>query len=89
MGVRPVAMAMSASRTVLYFLGIALTVVAVALFFYAADLDRWIPVSMLAAGILLIIGLSVMGFAEDAPERRHGHHDDHDSGGDVTVVNKD
>lgn len=83
-------MAMSASRTLLYFLGIVLVVVAVAVFFFAAGLNRWIPVSMLAAGILLIIGLSVMGFAEDAPEHRHGHVDEHAHGdGDVTVVKKD
>lgn len=81
-------MGMSASRTLLYFLGIVLVVIAVAVFFFQAGLNRWIPVSMLAAGILLIIGLSVMGFAEDAPERRHGHHDEHSDGGDVTVVNK-
>lgn len=80
---------MSASRTLLYFLGIVLVVIAVAAFFFAADLNRWVPVSMLAAGILLIIGLSVMGFAEDAPERRHGHVDEHHGdGGDVTVVKK-
>lgn len=80
---------MSASRTLLYFLGIVLVVIAVAVFFFAADLNRWVPVSMLAAGILLIIGLSVMGFAEDAPERRHGHVDEHHGdGGDVTVVKK-
>lgn len=82
---------MSASRTLLYFLGIVLVVVAVAVFFFAAGLNRWIPVSMLAAGILLIIGLSVMGFAEDAPERRTTHHHDsdaHTDGGDVTVVKK-
>ena len=81
---------MSASRTLLYFLGIVLVVVALVVFFQAADLSRWIPVSMLAAGILLIIGLSVMGFAEDAPEKRHhAHHDDtHTDGGDVTVVKK-
>ena len=82
-------MAMSASRTMLYFLGIILVVIAVAVFFFAADLTRWVPVSMLAAGILLIIGLSVMGFAEDAPERSHGHVDEHHSdGGDMTVVKK-
>lgn len=80
---------MSASRTMLYFLGIVLVVVAIAVFFFTAGLNRWIPVSMLAAGILLIIGLSVMGFAEDAPnERRHTHHDDASSDGDVTIVKK-
>jgi uncharacterized membrane protein len=82
---------MSASRTMLYFLGIVLVIVAISVFFFTAGLNRWIPVSMLAAGILLIIGLSVMGFAEDAPERSHGHvdeHGTHSDGGDVTIVKK-
>lgn len=79
-------MGMSGSRTMLYFLGIVLVVIAVAVFFFAAGLNRWIPVSMLAAGILLIIGLSVMGFSHDAPERRRV--DEHHGHDDVTVIRK-
>lgn len=84
-------MAVSGSRMVLYFFGILLVVVAIAVFFFASGLDRWVPVSLLAAGILLIIGLSVMGFAHEAPaDHRHVTHDDaHAHGGDdVTVIKK-
>jgi hypothetical protein len=82
-------MGVSAGRGIMYVLGIALVIGAVVMFFAAADLDRWIPTSMLVAGILLIIGLAVMGFASDAPEERHGHHDSGESKSnkkDITVV---
>lgn len=81
-------MGLSASRALLYFFGILLVVVALAVFFFATGLDRWVPVSLLAAGVLLIIGLAVMSFADSAPSDNrqvtHGHHDD----GDVTIVKK-
>ena len=86
-------MALSASRAILYFLGIVLVIAALAIFFFATGLDRWVPVSLLAAGVLLIIGLAVMSFADSAPsdahhvDRSHGHSG-HDEGGDVTVVKK-
>ena len=84
-------MAVSAGRAILYFLGIILVIAALAIFFFETGLDRWVPVSLLAAGVLLIIGLAVMSFADSAPEDRsyrgmHGRHDDDE--GDVTVVNK-
>ena len=85
-------MGLSASRAILYFLGIVLVIAALAIFFFSTGLDRWIPVSLLAAGVLLIIGLAVMSFADSAPSEHthrnvgHGHGDD--DGGDVTVVNK-
>ena len=84
-------MAVSAGRAILYFLGVILVIAALAMFFFQTGLDRWIPVGLLAAGVLLIIGLAVMSFADNAPEDRsyhntHGHHDD--EGGDVTVVKK-
>jgi hypothetical protein len=84
-------MAMSASRAVMYFLGVILVVVALAMFFFQTGLDRWVPVGLLAAGVLLIIGLAVMSFADSAPpehthRRESSHHDD--DGGDVTVVKR-
>jgi hypothetical protein len=85
-------MAVSAGRAILYFLGVILVVMALAMFFFQTGLDRWVPVGLLAAGVLLIIGLAVMSFADTAPEDRsvhgggHTHHDD--DGGDVTVVHK-
>lgn len=80
-------MGVSGSRAVLYFFGILLVVVALAVFFFATGLDRWVPVSLLAAGVLLIIGLSVMSFADSAPaEKSHVSHEHHDDG--VTIVKK-
>jgi hypothetical protein len=78
-------MALSASRAILYFLGIVLVIAALAIFFFQTGL--------LAAGVLLIIGLAVMSFADSAPsDHTHGHvdrgHSGHDDGGDVTVVKK-
>lgn len=85
-------MALSASRAILYFLGIVLVIAALAIFFFATGLDRWVPVSLLAAGVLLIIGLAVMSFADTSPGDGHHHvdrgHSGHDDGGDVTVVKK-
>lgn len=83
-------MGMSAGRAILYFLGVILVIAALAMFFFQTGLDRWVPVGLLAAGVLLIIGLAVMSFADNAPEERvhrgSTHHDD--DGGDVTVVKK-
>jgi hypothetical protein len=85
-------MAVSAGRAILYFFGIVLVIAALAIFFFQTGLDRWVPVSLLAAGVLLIIGLAVMSFADSAPSDGHhghvsgGHHDE--DGGDVTVVKK-
>ena len=78
---------MNPARTLLYFFGIVLVIAAIAIFFFETGLQRWVPVSLLLAGILLIIGLSVMGFAEDAPAERRRYRDETDSG-DVTVVKR-
>lgn len=81
---------MSPARMLLYFFGIILVIAAISIFFFQTGLQRWVPVSLLAAGILLIVGLAVMGFADNAPNERvghsHSHHDD--DGGDVTIVKK-
>ena len=85
-------MALSASRAILYFLGIILVIAALSIFFVQTNLSRWVPVSLLAAGVLLIIGLAVMSFADSAPSDGHTHGHGHgghgDDDGDVTVVNK-
>ena len=81
---------MNAGRAILYFLGVLLVVTALLMFFFQAGLNRWVPVGLLAAGVLLIIGLAVMSFADTAPpehiERRYeGRGSDEDK--DVTVIN--
>ncbi len=84
-------MAMSAGRSILYLLGILLVIGALAMFFFESGLNRWVPVGLLAAGVLLIIGLAVMSFANTAPEERshtRTYDDTHGHGDDVTVVKK-
>ena len=83
-------MAVSASRMIMYLLGAGLVVLAVVMFFFAGNLDRWIPVSMLIAGILLILGLAVMGFADNAPSDRHvvERRVDDTRDNDVTVIKR-
>lgn len=84
-------MAMNPARTLLYICGIILVVGALWMFFFSAGLARWVPVSMLVAGILLVVGLAIMGFADRSPDdapltssRRNDRRDD----GDVTVIKK-
>lgn len=80
-------MALSAGRMVLYLLGTLLVIGALLMFFFESGLDRWVPVSMLIAGILLILGLSVMGFADRAPAERTHRVRDYDDD-DVTVIKR-
>ncbi len=80
-------MAVSATRFALYIVGVLLIVAALWMFLMQTGLNQWIPGTLIAAGVLLIIGLAVMSFAQESPEVRppsEHHHDD--TGGDVTVV---
>ena len=73
---------MNSMRAVLYFVGIALVLGALWMFFMAAGLNRWIPIGIAIAALILIVGVSVMSFAETSPSdgrRVRG-------GNDVTVV---
>ncbi len=85
---------MNPARMLMYLIGIILVVGALMVFFFEFGLDRWVSVTLLGAGILLIVGLSVMSFADTAPSehghRSSGHHDDshHGTDGDVTIVKK-
>ena len=81
---------MNAGRVLLYFLGVLLVIAALGIFFVQSGISRWVPVSLLAAGVLLIIGLAVMSFADSAPaEHEHVRRDVHDDeGGDVNIVNR-
>lgn len=86
-------MGVSASRAIMYFLGVILVVGALLMFFFQTGLDRWVPIGLLAAGVLLIIGLAVLSFAGNAPSEhrvRDGRRSDrgYDDGGDVTVIKK-
>ena len=75
---------MNGARLMLYLFGGALVVIALWMMFFETGLNRWIPIGVAAAGLLLVIGLIVMGSAEEVgPERRtrevevrdeHHHH---------------
>ena len=74
-------------RLAIYFVGVVLVLVAAWMLFFEAGLNRWIPVGIAAAALLLIIGISVMGAADRAelPRERtvergdevHEHHVHH------------
>ena len=71
-------MALSFGRMLLYLLGAILVVVGISMFFFETGLDRWVPTTLLIAGIVLVLGLSVMGFANSAPETRRTTYIDDD-----------
>jgi hypothetical protein len=60
----------------MYLLGAILVVVGIAMFFFETGLNRWVPTTLLIAGIILVLGLSVMGFANNAPEARRTYVED-------------
>jgi Ni/Fe-hydrogenase subunit HybB-like protein len=79
----------NAGRVLLYFVGVLLVIAALAIFFMQTGLSKWVPTGLLAAGVLLIIGLAVMSFADSAPADRTVHeHGRHDDEGDVNIVNR-
>jgi uncharacterized membrane protein len=76
---------MTATRVVVWVLGLALVVAAVFLLFFETGLHRFVPIGIALAGLLLIIGVAIMGAAdrfrgtrvEDRPvtrERIEEHH---------------
>ena len=69
---------LNAGRVLLYFLGVVLVIAALGIFFVQTGVSRWVPVSLLAAGVLLIIGLAVMSFADSAPSDHHHHREEQD-----------
>lgn len=62
---------MNASRTVMWALGVILVVASLWMFFFMADLDRWIPTSFLAVGILFFVGIAIMSMAEKGGDGDH------------------
>lgn len=68
----------SPARLTLSVAGIILVVASLAMFFFASGLNRWVPVGILGAGLLLIIGIAVVGYAETTPavEPRRVVYDD-------------
>lgn len=78
---------MNVARMLLFFLGGALMIVAVAMLFFETGLSRWIPGSIAAAGLILLVGLLVVGLADRTGPEHHRHVDD-TRGDDVTVIRR-
>lgn len=73
---------MNAARMVVFILGIALVVAGAWMLFFQAGLSRWIPLGVAGAGLLVLIGLLIVGFADSPSDRsdrtekveEHYHH---------------
>lgn len=71
---------MTPPRVLFMVLGLSIFVVGAYLVFFEAGLERWISIGLLTAGIVILIGLLLMGFASEArsdePATREIHHRD-------------
>jgi small neutral amino acid transporter SnatA (MarC family) len=63
---------MDATRVLIWIIGLALVVVAAFMLFFQTGLNRFVPLSIAGAGLLLIIGVAVMSMSEKM-------HDDHET----------
>ncbi|MFO1533038.1 MAG: hypothetical protein ABR562_04970 [Thermoplasmatota archaeon] len=57
---------MNGTRMVVFILGLALVLVGAWMLFFQTGLSKWVPVGIAGAGLLVLIGLLVIGFSEDA-----------------------
>jgi phosphotransferase system glucose/maltose/N-acetylglucosamine-specific IIC component len=57
---------MNGTRLTLFILGLAMVLVAAIMLFFATGLNEWVPMGIAGAGLLLLIGLLVIGFSENA-----------------------
>ena len=55
---------MKQTRVVLYILGVTLVVVSLLLLFFETGLNRWVPVGIAIAAMLLIVGLAIVSLGE-------------------------
>ncbi|HVL88485.1 MAG TPA: hypothetical protein VM681_10860 [Candidatus Thermoplasmatota archaeon] len=55
---------MYGTRMATWVLGLVLVILAIALLFFTTGLDRFVPVSVAAAALLLIVGVAVMAMAD-------------------------
>lgn len=64
---------MNPTRTVIWMVGLVAILAGAYLLYFEANLDRWVSIGILGAGLLLFIGLAVMTFAsgqsDAAPSR--------------------
>lgn len=64
---------------VVFILGLALVLVGAWMLFFQTGLDRWVPMGIAGAGLLVLIGLLVIGFSENASgdHKTVEHYDEH------------
>ncbi|MHB8605388.1 MAG: hypothetical protein ACYDCK_09040 [Thermoplasmatota archaeon] len=60
-------MASSPTRALLWFVGVAVVIVGIWMLFFQTDLQRWIPMTVLTAGVIIFVGVAVMTFADRSP----------------------
>jgi hypothetical protein len=65
---------MNAARVVVFILGLALVLVGAWMLFTQTGLDRWVPIGIAAAGLLVLIGLLVIGFSESGGDHTSVEH---------------
>lgn len=66
--------------------GLIIVVAAAYLLYFEADLNRWLSMGILSAGILLFVGLAVMMFAGSAPSEPPARTQPASPGPPTTVV---
>lgn len=84
---------MNATRTVIWMVGLVAILAGAYLLYFEANLDRWVSLGILGAGVLVFIGVAVMTFAgsaasEPAPRVVHEEHVVERTPAPVTVVER-
>ncbi len=67
---------MNGTRMVVFVLGIALVIVGAWMLFVQTGADRWVPLGVAGAGLIVLIGLMVVGFSENATSERKVVHEE-------------
>ena len=57
---------MNTLRGILMMAGVGILLIGAYLFYFQADLDRWVSIGIVTAGILVFVGVCVMMFAGGA-----------------------
>lgn len=66
---------MSPTRLFIWIVGVLLVIAGLMVLFFQTGISQWIPASIAGAGLLLLVGLLVVSFANRAPTE-DAHHDD-------------
>lgn len=74
---------MNATRIVMWLVGLVAILAGAYMLYFEADLDRWVSLGVLGAGLLLFIGLAIMAFAGSS---RGDDDASRAAGGDARVI---